>query len=184
MLRMAALLAGAATLASAGDGQLILRKHVASQPCVIQGVKSDCIVEGQETDIMYSVYNVGESAAYGVKIVDGSLSDGFDVVGELNGDVGEIAGGENKTVAVSVKAKSSGELTVGPAEVSYKPTADGKKMTGASTEPAGCLVETQREHKKRTSIHYLEWFFFSILAGIAVGVPGMAISEDAAKKSS
>lgn len=60
MLRMAALLAGAATLASAGDGQLILRKHVASQPCVIQGVKSDCIVEGQETDIMYSVYNVGE----------------------------------------------------------------------------------------------------------------------------
>ena len=91
-LRLAALLVSAATLASAGDGHIILRKHVASQPCVIQGAKSDCIVEGQETDIVYSVYNVGESAAYGVTIVDASLSDGFDLVGELNGDVGEIAG--------------------------------------------------------------------------------------------
>jgi hypothetical protein len=93
--------------------------------------------------------------------------------------------GENKTVAVSAKPKSSGELTVGPAEVSYKPTADGKSMTGASTEPAGYLVETEREHKKRTSIHYLEWTLFLIFAAIPVGVPGMALQQDdVAKKSS
>ena len=183
MLRVALLCAAAAFSSAEGDAHLILRKYVTSEPCDIDGASAECVVEGQETEILYGVYNVGEGTAFEVKVADASLGTSFELAGELDGAIGEIPGGENKTVSLTVKAKAAGELTVGPAEVSYQATADGELQTGVSTEPQSYVAETEREHKKRTSIHYLEWSVFLIAAAVPVAVPGMAYQEGVSKKA-
>lgn len=105
--------------------------------------------------------------------------------------------GENKTVVATVKPKSSGELSLGAAEVSYQSTAEGGRQvrahgclhrcdpsdsaapaqTGYSTQPSGYVVETERAHRKRTAIHYWEWTFYAVAAGLAVGLPGTAYQQ-------
>ena len=183
MLRVAALLCAAAFTSAEGDAHLIVRKHVASERCDIEGSSAECVVEGQETEILYGVYNVGQGKAFGVTVADSSLGDSFELVGDQDGAVGELEGGENKTVTLIVKPKEAGELAVGPAEVSYTLTADGKLQSGLSTQPQRYVAETQRAHKKRTSIHYLEWTVFLVAAAVAVIVPGNAYQGEASKKS-
>ena len=112
-----------------------------------------------------------------------SLGDSFELVGDLDGTIGEIEGGENKTVTLVAKPKEAGELTVGLAEVSYKLTADGKLQSGVSTEPQRYVAETERGHKKRTSIHYLEWTVFLIAASFPVMVPFNAYQGEVSKKT-
>jgi hypothetical protein len=183
MLRFAALLCAAACTSAEGDAHLILRKHVLSEPCDIEGASAGCVVAGQETEIQYDVYNVGEGKAFGVTVADSSLGDSFELVGDLDGTIGEIEGGENKTVTLVAKPKEAGELTVGSAEVSYKLAADGKLQSGVATEPQSYVAETEREHKKRTSIHYLEWTVFMIAAAFPVIVPFNAYQAEASKKA-
>lgn len=183
MLRFAALLCAAAFSSAEGDAHLILRKHVLSEPCAIEGASAECVVAGQETEIQYDVYNVGGGKAFGVTVADSSLGDSFELVGDLDGAIGEIEGGEHKTITLVAKPKEAGELNVGPAEVSYKLAADGKLTTGVSTKPQSYVAETEREHKKRTSIHYLEWTVFLISAAVPVMVPFNAYQAEANKKA-
>ena len=162
---------------------MILRKHVLSEPCDIQGTSVECVVAGRETEIQYDVYNVGEGKAFGVTVADSSLGDSFELATELDGAIGEVEAGENKTITLVAKPKEAGELTVGLAELSYKLSADGKLQSGVSTEPQTYVAETEREHKKRTSIHYLEWTVFLIAAAVPVIVPFNAYQAEASKKA-
>ncbi len=166
MLRFAALLCAAAFSSAEGDAHLILRKHVLSEPCAIEGASAECVVAGQETEIQYDVYNVGGGKAFGVTVADSSLGDSFELVGDLDGAIGEIEGGEHKTITLVAKPKEAGKLT-----------------TGVSTKPQSYVAETEREHKKRTSIHYLEWTVFLISAAVPVMVPFNAYQAEANKKA-
>lgn len=183
ILRLAVLLCGAAFTSAEGDAHVILRKDVISERCDIEGSSAECVVAGQETEILYGVYNVGEGTAFGVTVADSSLDESFELVGDLDGTIGEIEGGANKTVTLIAKPKEAGELTVGPAKVSYKLAADGELQSGVSTEPQKYFAETERAHKKRTSIHYLEWTVFLIAAAVPVIVPGNAYQAEVSKKS-
>ena len=50
-----------------------------------------CVVQGRETTVSYSVYNVGTDSAFDVKISDDTLSEGFTLSETEAFSIGEIA---------------------------------------------------------------------------------------------
>ena len=76
---------------SKGDGFLILRKEVEAHSCTVDYKDVLCVVQGRETTISYSVYNVGTDSAFDVKISDDTLSEGFTLSETAAFSIGEIA---------------------------------------------------------------------------------------------
>jgi len=59
------------------EARLILRKELDSDECKVGGANLQCVVEGSDTKLSYSLYNVGTSAAYDVSITDDTLDGSF-----------------------------------------------------------------------------------------------------------
>jgi hypothetical protein len=59
------------------EAHLILRKEISSDECKVSGADLQCVVEGGDTTLSYSLYNVGTSAAYDVQIADDTLDEAF-----------------------------------------------------------------------------------------------------------
>ena len=179
---LALLLLAAGTVASAqqqfsNSAHLIVRKDITADDCDVAGVASQCVVAGKDAVVHYTIFNVGNSAAYEIALTDESLDEAFTMGAPVSFTFETIAAGENETVSTTVTPKESGALGVGSAQVRYKPTAEGPTQTGSSTKPQAFHAETERQNRKRTTYHIMEWVIFLALSLLPIAVPGMTWSQ-------
>ena len=85
-------------------------------------------------------------------------------------------GGRRGLVPVDSRGRPTGARAWLPAS-SDPSDSPAPAQTGYSTQPSGYVVETERAHRKRTAIHYWEWTFYAVAAGLAVGLPGTAYQQ-------
>lgn len=177
----AALFAGAR---AEDEAHLVVRKTIVGDDCKIEKEGKTCIVQGLDTTISYSIFNVGASDAFDVKLTDASLDSDFQLVEAVNFKFTKIGAGENVTQNATATSKLTGAVTVGAAEISYKAVSDGEAITGASTSPEGIFSESERSNRKRTSFHWAEFSIYGFLSLFPVGIPAyIASTTDIHEKS-
>ena len=109
--------------------------------------------------VKYNLYNVGDSAATNVKVVDnGFRAEDFDIVsGQLKYKLDRVAPGGNSSQTVVVRAKKFGYFNFTAAEVSYSGEAGSVVLTGLSSDPGQGVIIAGRDYDRQFSAH-LVWF--------------------------
>mmetsp|Transcript_11652 Transcript_11652/g.15842 ORF Transcript_11652/g.15842 Transcript_11652/m.15842 type:complete len:228 (-) Transcript_11652:102-785(-) len=113
-----------------GEALLLARKYIVESPSVAS----------ENLTIMVEIFNLGDSAAFGVKLRDDSIvlaGDTFEFVeGTADASWEKIGAGANITHKYVVKAMSTGVLQLGSASITYRPTSDSSDTkTVLSTSP-------------------------------------------------
>ena len=106
--------------------------------------------------VKYNLYNVGDSAATNVKVVDnGFRAEDFDLVsGQLKYKLDRVAPGGNSSQTVVVRAKKFGYFNFTAAEVSYSGEAAGSVvLTGLSSDPGQGVIIAARDYDRQFSAH-------------------------------
>eukprot|EP01002_Notosolenus_urceolatus_P012900 NODE_4329_length_813_cov_51.116492_g3586_i0.p2 GENE.NODE_4329_length_813_cov_51.116492_g3586_i0~~NODE_4329_length_813_cov_51.116492_g3586_i0.p2 ORF type:complete len:198 (+),score=64.62 NODE_4329_length_813_cov_51.116492_g3586_i0:97-690(+) len=136
---------------------------------------SEDLVVGQNTTVSLTIYNRGKSAAYNVKVEDGSwVAAQVSIAGgDSRAEFESIQGYSNVTMSYSITPLAEGAVMAEPATIKYSLTQEGSdaRVTKSNTLP-GLAALSGQEYIRRHARHYKEMFFFALLSIIPLGVPG------------
>ena len=106
--------------------------------------------------VKYSLYNVGDTAAKDIKVVDnGFRAEDFDLVsGQLKYKLDRMSPGANASQTIVVRPKKFGYFNFTSAEVTYTGEAEGAVvLTGLSSDPGQGVIIAARDYEKQFSAH-------------------------------
>eukprot|EP01118_Nematostelium_gracile_P014985 TRINITY_DN5928_c0_g1_i1.p1 TRINITY_DN5928_c0_g1~~TRINITY_DN5928_c0_g1_i1.p1 ORF type:complete len:198 (-),score=37.58 TRINITY_DN5928_c0_g1_i1:197-748(-) len=126
------------------------------------------IVATRDTKVNITVYNVGESTAYGLSLDDSEWST-FDVSGSVKAHFEKLPAGANVTHQYTVKPKVSQIFESRAAKVTYRDSASttDPQKTVYSNQLGKLYIESLGHYEKRTDPHYVDWAIVTILSVIA-----------------
>jgi len=147
-----------------GAARLLLSKQVYNK----------YVVEGMDVVVKYALYNVGDSAATDIQVIDGGFrADDFELVsGQTQFKVDKLASQANMTQTVVVRPRKFGYFNFTAAEVSYS-SGEGLRLTGLSSEPGQAVIIAARDYEKQFSSHFLDWAAFAVMTLPSLAIPFM-----------
>eukprot|EP00092_Neocalanus_flemingeri_P033186 GFUD01036092.1.p1 GENE.GFUD01036092.1~~GFUD01036092.1.p1 ORF type:complete len:190 (+),score=39.33 GFUD01036092.1:60-629(+) len=149
--------------ADEGSARLLLSKQIHNK----------YLVEGMDIVVKYNLFNVGDSAATNVKIVDsGFRAEDFDVVsGQTKYKLDRVAPGANSSHTIVVRPKKFGYFNFTAAEVTYNAESSGVVLTGLSSDPGQGVIIAGRDYDRQFSAHLLDWAAFAVMTLPSLGIP-------------
>ena len=104
--------------------------------------------------VKYNLYNVGDSAATDVKVVDaGFRPEDFDLVsGQPRYKLDRVAPGANSSHAIVIRPKKFGYFNFTSAEVRYQGEG-GVQLVGLSSDPGQGVIIAARDYERQFSAH-------------------------------
>jgi len=132
------------------------------------------VVEGMDVVVKYGLYNIGDSAATDIQIVDnGFRTDDFELVsGQTQFKIEKLSAQANTTQTVVVRPRKFGYFNFTAAEVSYT-SGEGVRLTGYSSEPGQAVIIAARDYEKQFSSHFLDWAAFAVMTLPSLAIPFM-----------
>jgi len=150
--------------ADEGSARLLLSKQIHNK----------YLVEGMDIVVKYSLFNVGDTAAKDIKVVDnGFRPEDFDLVsGQLKYQLDRISPGANSSQTIVVRPKKFGYFNFTSAEVTYTGEAEGATvLTGLSSDPGQGVIIAARDYDRQFSAHLLDWAAFAVMTLPSLGIP-------------
>lgn len=149
--------------ADEGQARILLSKQISNK----------YLVEGMDIVVRYNLFNVGDNAATGVQVQDGSFrQEDFDVVaGQTKFRLDRVAPGANASHTVVVRPKKFGFFNFTAAEVTYKAGESGVIVTGLSSDPGQGTIIASRDYERQFSAHLLDWAAFAVMTLPSLGIP-------------
>jgi translocon-associated protein subunit beta len=146
-----------------GAARLLLSKQVYNK----------YVVEGMDVVVKYGLYNVGDSAATDIQVVDnGFRSDDFELVsGQTQFKLDRLSAQANMTQTVVVRPRKFGYFNFTAAEVTYSAGEGGIKLHGLSSEPGQAVIIAARDYDKQFSSHFLDWLAFAVMTLPSLAIP-------------
>ncbi|XP_071845180.1 translocon-associated protein subunit beta-like isoform X2 [Apostichopus japonicus] len=134
---------------------------------------NEYLVEGKDVTVLYSIYNVGSSAALNVALTDNTFPGAdFNVVrGKLSVQWERIAPGSNVTHSVILQPLKSQFFNFTSAIVTYLPVEDGAEKSTFTSAPEQKGIVSLKEFDKRFSPHYMDWAVFAVMTVPPICIP-------------
>jgi len=132
------------------------------------------LVENRDLTVEYSLFNVGDSAALDVSLVDDTFpTDDFEVVhGKLNVKWERLAPGANVTHAAVLKPLKSGYFNFTAAQISYLASEDAVvATTGYTSGPGEGGIMSFKAFDRKFSPHILDWTAFAVMTTPSLMIP-------------
>jgi len=152
--------------AEEGSARLLLAKQIHNK----------YLVEGRDIVVKYSLFNVGDSAATNIQVVDnGFRAEDFDLVsGQTQYRLDKLAPGSNSSQTVVVRPRKFGYFNFTSAEVNYS-GGEGSSavLTGLSSDPGQGVIIAARDYERQFSSHFLDWAAFAVMTLPSLGIPLM-----------
>ncbi|XP_071486138.1 translocon-associated protein subunit beta-like [Diadema antillarum] len=163
-----ALLIGLACLVALAGAQEPGARLLASKTILNQW-----LVEGRDMTVLYTIYNVGSSAASQVILNDESFNENeFTVVsGQLKVQWDRITPASNVTHAVILKPTKTGFYNMTYGVVTYIPSEGAEARTAYTSSPGKAGVVAVKDYDRRFSPHYMDWAAFAIMTIPPIGIP-------------
>jgi len=141
---------------------------------VVKNVLNNFVVEGLDTAVKYTIYNVGNIPAVNVQLKDSNFpADKFDYVSGFNTvQWQKISPASNVSHVAVVRSKMLGPFNFTAATVTY--TANEKTnrvQTGYSTELGEAYIQRQKEYNRRFASHSIDWAMFVVMAAPSIVFP-------------
>eukprot|EP00343_Euplotes_focardii_P007087 CAMPEP_0205822890 /NCGR_PEP_ID=MMETSP0206-20130828/14475_1 /ASSEMBLY_ACC=CAM_ASM_000279 /TAXON_ID=36767 /ORGANISM="Euplotes focardii, Strain TN1" /LENGTH=201 /DNA_ID=CAMNT_0053119545 /DNA_START=42 /DNA_END=647 /DNA_ORIENTATION=+ len=158
-----ALLACFATLGSCSP-RVVLKRTVLNHE----------LIAGQELIVNYKLFNLGDSAAHNVALVDDSFaSDNFEAVeGLKTAEWPRIAAGESVVHSYVVKPVEVGRVLVGIAYATYEENSSGMNKRVVRTADSGEVnIIKFSDYQMRVAPHVCEWSIFAAAVVAVVVLP-------------
>eukprot|EP00090_Calanus_glacialis_P036784 TRINITY_DN628_c0_g1_i1.p1 TRINITY_DN628_c0_g1~~TRINITY_DN628_c0_g1_i1.p1 ORF type:complete len:188 (-),score=67.89 TRINITY_DN628_c0_g1_i1:265-828(-) len=149
--------------ADEGSARILLAKQIHNK----------YLVEGMDIVVKYNLFNVGDTAATNVKVVDnGFRVEDFDVVsGQTKYKLDRVAPGSNSSHTIVVRPKKFGYFNFTAAEVTYNAESSGAILTGLSSDPGQGVIIAARDYDRQFSAHLLDWAAFAVMTLPSLGIP-------------
>lgn len=161
-----ALISALAWIACGDEPRLLVSKDVLNK----------YVVEGKDFIIEYSIYNVGNSAAFSVQLSDKSfpLQDFSIVRGSLEAKWDRIGVSNNVSHIVVLKPKTGGYFNMTAATISYAISEDGGKTVQgySSTFEVGHIMFA-KDYDRWFSPHMLDWLAYGLMTSPLLLIPFM-----------
>lgn len=134
---------------------------------------NEYLVEGKDLTVLYSIYNVGTSAAINVELSDETFPDtDFQVIqGTLTVLWERIAPGSNVSHTVILQPLKSQFFNFTSGTVTYLPTEDGTEKSTFTSSPGEKGIVSLKEFDKRFSPHYMDWGVFAVMTIPPICIP-------------
>jgi len=138
-------------------------------------ILNDYLVENQNINIKYSIYNVGGNDAQNIQLNDNNLPDQY--FEKLNATsslrvANLIPNGKvEQTLVYKPKIGTWGRVNFTSAEVIYQSKESGATLRTESSEPGSGYIISIEDYEKRFSLHLFEWSVFGGLSVISVLLP-------------
>jgi len=154
----------AGTADDSEDAKLLVQKNVLN----------NFVVEGFDTTVKYTIFNVGSIPAVNVQLKDTNFpSDKFEYVSGFNTvQWSKISPASNVSHVAVVRPKMIGLFNFTHASVTY--TANDKTarvQTGYSTELGETYIQRQKEYSRRFASHSIDWAMFVVIASPCIVFP-------------
>ncbi|XP_065562835.1 translocon-associated protein subunit beta-like [Artemia franciscana] len=130
-------------------------------------IQNKYLVEGMDTVVKYSLYNVGQTAALNVQVEEkGFRTEDFEIVGgDLQVTYERIPPGGNVSHVLVVRPIKYGYFNFTAALVTYYSTEDANEPTIAFTsEPGEGGIVPFKDFDRKFSSHTLDWTIFAVMA--------------------
>ncbi|XP_013403097.1 translocon-associated protein subunit beta [Lingula anatina] len=134
------------------------------------------LVEGKDLTVEYNIYNVGESTAVDVQLVDmGFPQSDFETVrGSLRVKWERIAPGTNVSHAAILSPLKPGYFNFTAAEVRYQGSEENSEVQLTyTTAPGEEGIVSRKDYDRKFSPHVIDWVTFAIMTLPSIGFPFM-----------
>jgi len=141
---------------------------------VAKNVLNNYVVEGLNLTIRYNIYNIGNSPALNVKLVDENFpSEYFEYATGFNvAQWARIPPQSNVTHVAVVSPKLPGLFNITSAIVTYLSSEKATKVqTGYSTELGEVYIQKLKDYNRRFASHTVDWLLFVIMAAPSILIP-------------
>jgi translocon-associated protein subunit beta len=140
---------------------------------IAKQIHNKYLVEGMDIVVKYNLFNVGDTAATNVKVVDnGFRAEDFDLVsGQTKYKLDRVAPGSNSSHTIVVRPKKFGYFNFTAAEVTYNAESSGAVLTGLSSDPGQGVIIASRDYDRQFSAHLLDWAAFAVMTLPSLGIP-------------
>jgi len=147
------------------SARLIGKKHLVNTEAVVN----------RKLFVQYQIFNVGNSTAYNVSLVDTSFADDqFEVIsGFLEANFDRLAAGSNLTHVVVLRPKTAFNYQSERAIVEYQSSPNGEKEWIYTTDLGTTDILSRSESERRVSPHLAEWAVFLVLCILTVLPAGL-----------
>jgi len=183
--RTGLLVVSVACVAVCGGDEAASTTQQRARLLVSKQIQNQYLVEGKDIVVKYSLYNVGDAAAVGVKLAEtGFPSDAFDMVGgAMKVAVDRIPPGGDNGHTIVVRPKRFGGFNFTSAEVSYKTSDDDSAVlqVAQSSDPGQGYILPLKEYEKQFSAHMLDWAAFAVMTLPSLGIPFLLWQSSKAK---
>lgn len=133
------------------------------------------LVENQDINIRYSIYNVGGNVAQNVQLNDNNLPPlYFEKLNETDSiKVNSLPpnGKVVETLVFKPKIGTHGRVNFTSAEVVYQSKDSSSVLRTQSSEPGYAYILSTEDYEKRFSLHLFEWGVFTIISLVSIIVP-------------
>lgn len=166
LLAVLALVGGFVLTSGEGDG--------GARIIAVKNIVNMYLVENKDLTVEYSLYNVGDSAALDVSLVDNTFpKEDFEVLyGQLDVKWERIAPGADVTHAAVLKPLKSGYFNFTSAEVSYLASEDASEPTvGYTSGPGEGGIMSFKAFDRKFSPHILDWVAFAVMTTPSLIIP-------------
>ncbi|CAF0705116.1 unnamed protein product [Brachionus calyciflorus] len=151
---------------------------------VAKNVLNNYVVEGLNLTIKYNIYNIGNSPALNVKLVDENFpAEYFEYATGFNvAQWARIPPQSNVTHIAVVSPKLPGLFNITSATVTYLPSEKATKVqTGYSSELGEVYIQRLRDYNRRFASHTIDWILFVVMAAPSIVIPYLLWSSSNSK---
>jgi len=136
-------------------------------------VLNQWLVEGRDMTVLYTIYNVGSSAASQVVLNDESFpeSDFTQVSGQLKVQWDRISPASNVSHSVILQPLKTGFYNITHAVVTYVASEGSEARTAYTSAPGKAGVVAVKDYDRRFSPHYMDWAAFAVMTIPPIGIP-------------
>jgi len=164
VLVLAGLTSATGAVDDSEDAKLLIQKNVLN----------NFVVEGLDTTVKYTIYNIGSIPALNVQLKDANFpSEYFEYVSGFSSvQWPKISPASNVSHVAVVRPRVAGVFNFTHATVSYVANEKlNRVQVGYSTEMGEAYVQKQREYNRRFASHSLDWAMFVAIASPCIVFP-------------